>query len=533
MSNDIPPVFWESGLEVEPVFTAKELEDSGGEADIGMPGEYPFTRGIHPAMYRKRPFTMRQYSGFGTAAETHERFLFLIEHGQTGLNVAFDLPTQCGLDSDDPLADGEIGRVGMAVDSLADMEEAFEGIDLNKITVSLTINGSAVAIMAMYFAMARKRGFTLSELRGTAQNDILKEFIGRGTWIFPVEPSIRLIGDTMEFCAHNVPRYSPVSVCGYHIRESGANPAQEMAYGLSIACAYLERALDRGLDVDSVARGITFNFDIYGNLWEQVAKFRAGRRLWAKLLKENYGAKNTRSMTLRMIAGGGGGGLTIQQPENNIVRGAYYALASALSGTQTMALCSYDEAYTIPSQHAARLSLRTMQILTNEVGLCDTVDPLAGSYFVETMTNRMEQRIVEIMDQVEAGGGIIKAVSEGKVQADVNRQAYEWERKIQSGEIKKVGVNTFVEEDEEEREVEFHPYREDEARKQLQRLQDTRARRDSSAVRQTLESLRVAARGGDNVMPFAMDAVEAYATVGEICGVFKDVFGAFREPVRF
>jgi methylmalonyl-CoA mutase N-terminal domain/subunit len=325
--DDRPPVFWESGLEVDPLYTAADLEVSGGNEGIGRPGAYPYTRGIHPGMYRKRPWTMRQYSGFGTAAETHERFLYLIEHGQTGLNVAFDLPTQCGLDSDDPMAEGEVGRVGMAVDTLADMEEAFADIDLNEITVSLTINGAAVPIMAMYFAMARKRGFALSDLRGTAQNDILKEFIGRGTWIFPVEPSIRLTGDTMEFCARNVPRYSPVSVCGYHIRESGASPAQEMAYGLSIARAYLDHALERGLDVDDVARGISFNFDIYGNLWEQVAKFRAGRRLWARILKEDYGAKHPRSMQLRMIAGGGGAGLTVQQPENNIVRGAYYALA--------------------------------------------------------------------------------------------------------------------------------------------------------------------------------------------------------------
>ena len=422
-----PPVVWESGLEVEPVFSPEELAASGGSAGIGSPGTYPYTRGIHPHMYRQRPWTMRQYSGFGTAAETHRRFLYLIENGQTGLNVAFDLPTQCGLDSDDPMAEGEVGRVGMAVDTLADMEEAFADIDLNRITVSLTINGAAVPIMAMYFAMARKRGFELAGLRGTAQNDILKEFIGRGTWIFPVEPSIRLTGDTIEFCARNVPRYSAVSVCGYHIRESGASPAEEMAYALLIARAYIDHVLERGLDIDDFARGLSFNFDIHGNLWEQVAKFRAGRRLWARILKEEYGAKHPRSMQLRMIAGGGGGGLTVQQPENNIVRGAYYALASALSGTQTMALCSYDEAYTIPSERAARLSLRTMQILMTETGLCDTVDPLAGSWFVETMTNRMEGLIVEIMEKVQAEGGIARGVAEGRVQAAGNRRAGERE----------------------------------------------------------------------------------------------------------
>ena len=296
-------VTWESGLDIETLYTEEQLEASGGTERVGKPGEYPFTRGIHPEMYRKRPWTMRQYSGFGTAAETHERFLYLIEHGQTGLNVAFDLPTQCGLDSDHPMAEGEVGRVGMAVDTLADMEEAFAGIDLNKISVSLTINGAAAPIMAMYFAMARKRGYDLKTLRGTAQNDILKEFIGRGTWIFPVEPSMRLVGDTIEFCANNAPRYSPVSVCGYHIRESGANPTQEMAYALSIACAYVDHVLERGLDIDDFARGLSFNFNIFGSLWEQITKFRAGRRLWAKIMKERYGAKQPRSLQLRMIAG--------------------------------------------------------------------------------------------------------------------------------------------------------------------------------------------------------------------------------------
>jgi methylmalonyl-CoA mutase, N-terminal domain len=527
-----PPLLWESGLEVKPLYTAQDLEASGGSRDIGAPGEFPFTRGIHPLMYRKQPWTMRQYSGFGTAAETHARFLYLIQNGQTGLNVAFDLPTQCGLDSDDPMAEGEVGRVGMAVDTLADMEEAFAGIDLNTITVSLTINGAAVPIMAMYFAMARKRGFALSSLRGTAQNDILKEFIGRGTWIFPVEPSIRLIGDTIAFCAREVPKYSPVSVCGYHIRESGANPAQEMAYGLAIACAYIDHVLHRGLDIDAFAQGLSFNFDIHGNLWEQVAKFRAGRRLWAKLLKERYGAKNPRSMQLRMIAGGGGGGLTIAQPQNNIVRGAYYALASALSGTQTMALCSYDEAYTIPSEEAARLSLRTMQILMHETGLCDTVDPLGGSYFIESMTHAMEQRIAGVLSQLESEGGIVRSVAEGRAQAAVNAQAYAYEKRLQSGELKKVGVNCFQEE-EQSREVEFHPYREEQARQQIARLGRIRAERDGTAVAASLGRVRVAAASGENVMPSVMDAVEVYATVGEICGVFKEIFGTYQEPIRF
>ena len=528
----VSDVVWESGMRIKPVYTAEDVDGSGTPGNLGMPGEFPYTRGIHPLMYRKRPWTMRQYSGFGTAGETRKRFLYLIEHGQTGLNVAFDLPTQCGLDSDDPMAEGEVGRVGMAVDTLTDMEEAFEGIDLQEISVSLTINGAAVPIMAMYFAMARKRGYDLSMLRGTAQNDILKEFIGRGTWIFPVAPSIRLVGDTMEFCASHLPKYSPVSVCGYHIRESGADPAREMAYGLSIGKAYLDHATKRGLDIDDVAKSISFNFDIHGNLWEQVAKFRAGRRLWANIVKEQYGARSPRSMQLRMIAGGGGGGLTIQQPENNIIRGAYYALVSALSGTQTMALCCYDEAYTIPSEHATKLSLRTMQILMHETGLCDTVDPLAGSYFVETTTNEMEKRIVEIMDRIDKDGGIVQGIAEGRVQDEINRHAYERERKIASGEIKKVGVNCFTEE-EEERDIEFHPYREEEAKEQIARLSRVRQERDNRAVETALEEVRAAASGSANVMPAVMAAVEAYATVGEVCGTLKDVFGTYQEPVRF
>ncbi|MHC5010617.1 MAG: acyl-CoA mutase large subunit family protein [Planctomycetota bacterium] len=526
------PVVWESGLQIRPVYGPEDVDPAEVAERVGRPGAFPFTRGIHPGMYRTRPWTMRQYSGFGTAAETHERFLYLIKHGQTGLNVAFDLPTQCGLDSDHPMAQGEVGRVGMAVDTLADVEEAFADIDLNGITVSLTINGAAAPIMAMYFAMARKRGYDLATLRGTAQNDILKEFIGRGTWIFPVEPSMRLVGDTIEFCARHVPKYSPVSVCGYHIRESGATPAQEMAYGLAIAKAYVDHVLERGLDIDDFARGLSFNFDIYGNLWEQVAKFRAGRRLWAKIMKEGYGATHPRSMQLRMIAGGGGKGLTVQQPMNNIVRGAYYALASALSGTQTMALCSYDEAYTIPSEEAARISLRTMQILMDEIGLCDTVDPLAGSWFVEATTDAMEKRIVEILSDLDARGGIVKAVAEGVVQAEVNRQAYEQERRIQSGEIPKVGVNRYVEE-EEGRTVEFHPYREEEAQKQIARLERVRSERNGSKVAELLDSVRTAAREGGNVMPSVMDAVEAYATVGEVCSALEEVFGRYQEPVRF
>ncbi|MHC5082149.1 MAG: acyl-CoA mutase large subunit family protein, partial [Planctomycetota bacterium] len=443
LPKGLKPVVLESGIEVKPVYSAEDVEGLDLDAEIGHPGEFPFTRGIHKFMYRQRPWTMRQYSGFGTAEETNARFKLLIEHGQTGLNVAFDLPTQMGYDSDHDMAWGEVGRVGMAVDSLADFEDAFADIPLDKISVSLTINSQAAVMIAMYAAMAKKRGFDPATLRGTAQNDILKEYVGRGTWVYPVEPSMRLIADTIEYCARSLPKYSPVSVCGYHIRESGADPVQEMAFGLAIACAYIDDTLNRGIDIDAFAPRLSFNFDIYGNLFEQVAKFRAGRRRWAKILKEKYGAKNPKSMVMRMIAGGGGGGLTIEQPENHIVRGAFYALISALSGTQTMALCSFDEAYTIPTEKAAKISLRTMQILMEEMGLCDTVDPLAGSWYVESLTGAMEKRIVECMEDVEAKGGIVKCVADGYVQRLVSRQAFEHEKKVQDGEIVKVGVNKF------------------------------------------------------------------------------------------
>ncbi|MHC4413661.1 MAG: acyl-CoA mutase large subunit family protein [Planctomycetota bacterium] len=531
-ASDLRSVFNESGLQIKPVYTEHDVEASGGSDGIGRPGEFPFTRGIHPLMYRKRPWTMRQYAGFGRPEETNERFRYLIANGQTGLNVAFDLPTQVGLDSDDPAAAGEVGRVGMAVDTLRDFEIAFEGIDLDKITVSLTINGAAAVLIAMYFAMAAKRGYDVRTLRGTAQNDILKEFVGRGTWVFPVEPSIKLVGDTILYCAEHAPNYSPVSVCGYHIRESGANPVQEMAYAFCIARAYIDHVLARGLQIDDFASRLSFNFDIHGNLFEQVAKFRAGRRLWAKILKEEYEPRNPRSLWLRMIAGGGGGGLTIDQPENNIVRGAYYALISALSGTQTMALCCYDEAFTIPTEKAARISLRTMQILMEEMGLCDTVDPLAGSYYVESLTNRMEEAIRAAMKEVDERGGIVRAIAEGRIQDAVSRQAYERLRKLEAGQIRKVGVNCYQIE-EEEPEVAFHPFKEEVFADQVKRTDRIRSERDNDRVVRALKKVRADAGAGGNVMPGMIEAVEAYATVGELTRCLVEVYGRYEEPVRF
>ncbi|MBI3243221.1 MAG: methylmalonyl-CoA mutase [Chloroflexi bacterium] len=522
-------VILESGIPVKPVYGPEDLKEADG---IGGPGEFPFTRGIHPLMYRARPWTMRQYAGFGTPAETNERFKFLIGNGQNALNVAFDLPTQMGLDSDDPLAEGEVGRVGMAVDTLADMETAFDGIPIEKISVSLTINAVAAPIMAMYLVVAEKHGVPLTDVRGTSQNDILKEYIGRGAWIFPVEHGIRLVTDTIEFCAKQAPKYYPVSVCGYHIRESGANPVQEIAYAYCIARAYIREALGRGLNVDDFAERLSFNFDIFGNLFEQVAKFRAARKLWAKILRDEFGAQKPGTMQMKMIAGGGGGGLTIEQPENNIVRGAYYALISALSGAQTMALCSYDEAYTIPTEKAALISLRTMQILVEEMGLCDTADPLGGSYYVEWLTNEMEHRIAAEMKRVDGEmGGIVRAVSEGAVQREVAHQALKVEQGLQDGTIPKVGVNRYRM-NEESRDVELHDYKPEQAEDAIRRLSAVRASRDSQAVASALEKVREAAADGQNVMPAMMDAVRAYATLGEITKTLKEVFGVFREPVR-
>jgi methylmalonyl-CoA mutase N-terminal domain/subunit len=533
MPDKTRDVVLESGIAVKPVYGPEDVSGGVSPPDIGKPGEYPFTRGIHPLMYRARPWTMRQYAGFGTPVETNQRFKFLIANGQNALNVAFDLPTQMGLDSDDPLAEGEVGRVGMAVDTLADMEVAFDGIPIDQISVSLTINAVAAPIMAMYFVVAEKHGVPLAEARGTAQNDILKEYIGRGAWIFPVEHGIRLIGDTIEFCARRAPKYYPVSVCGYHIRESGANPVQEIAYAYCIARAYIREGLKRGLGVDEFAERLSFNFDIFGNLFEQVAKFRAARRVWARLLKDEFGAQKPGSMQMKMIAGGGGGGLTIEQPENNIVRGAYYALISALSGAQTMALCSYDEAYTIPTEKAALISLRTMQILVDELGLCDTVDPLGGSYYVEWLTDEIERRILAEMHRVDGEmGGIVRAVSEGAVQREVALQAFKVERGIQDGTIPKVGVNRYRA-DEERRDVALHEYKTEQAEESIRRTNDVRANRDRHAVILTLEKVRDAAASGQNVMPAMMDAVRAYATLGEITKTLKGVFGEFKEPVRF
>jgi methylmalonyl-CoA mutase, N-terminal domain len=531
--DQITDVVLESGIHVKPVYGPEDLQhiNFSYEKDLANPGDYPFTRGIHPLGYRSRAWTTRQYTGFGTSKETNQRFKLMISHGQTGLNVAFDLPTQMGYDSDDPLAEGEVGRVGMAVDSLRDFEIAFKGIDLATIGTGLTINAIASIMLAMYQAVAEKYGFSAQVVSATPQNDILKEMIGRGTWIFPVEPAVSLIGDTIEYSMKVLPRTNPVSVCGYHIRESGATPAQEIACAILIANAYIDNVLARGYDVDDFVGRFSFNLNVFGNLWEQVAKFRAARKLWARNLKEKYGVKKPQNMYLRGLFGGGGYGLTKAQPENNIMRGAYYGLAAALAGAQTTALCSYDEAYTIPTPHSAIISLRTLQLLMDEIGLRDTVDPLAGSYFIETITKEMEQKIEEEMEKVEKAGGIVHGVATGYIQRMVARQAYEFEKGMQTGELKKVGVNLYTEG--ESMDVELHEYNRKSADEQIKALRRVRRQRNNREVKKTLADLSTAIKAHKNVMPYLVDCCKAYATVGEMAGVFRQEFGEFDEPSLF
>ena len=531
----IKEVVYQSGIKVKPVYTPQDLEAIGFdyENDLGDPGEYPFTRSLHPLGYRSRAWTTRQYTGFGTPQETNERFKLMIAHGQTGLNVAFDLPTQMGYDSDDPKAHGEVGRVGMAVDSLRDFETAFEGIPLDRIGSGLTINAVASIMLAMYQTVAEKFGYPKQKISATPQNDILKEMIGRGAWIFPVEHAVRLVGDSIEYSVKELPRCNPVSICGYHIRESGANPAQEIACAFEIAKAYIDNVKARGMAVEDFVGSFSFNLNVFGNLWEQIAKFRAARKLWAKMLREEYGVQDKKQLFLRGLFGGGGSGLTKNQPENNIMRGAFYALGAALSGAQTTALCSFDEAYTIPTPRAALLSLRTLEIIMDEVGLRDTVDPLAGSYFIETLTKQMEARILDEMKQIQKVGGMLHAVATGFIQRKVAQQAYEYERGLQKGDYIKVGVNKYTDETEDQTDVELHEYNDQWADKQVAGLKELRRTRNNREVKRLLKELEETARNESNVMPVLADCCRAYATVGEMADVFRNVFGEWQEPSIF
>jgi len=532
----VKEVRYQSGITVKPVYGPEDLEQAGFEyeKDLGDPGQYPFTRSLHPLGYRSRAWTTRQYTGFGTPEETNNRFKLMIDHGQTGLNVAFDLPTQMGYDSDHPKSFGEVGRVGMAVDSLRDFEIAFKDIPLDRIGSGLTINAVAGIMLAMYQVVAEKFGYPKEKISATPQNDILKEMIGRGAWIFPVKHGVRLVGDIIEYAVKELPRCNPVSLCGYHIRESGATPAQEIGCAFEIARAYMENVMERGLAASDFVGRFSFNFNVYGNLWEQVAKFRAARKLWAKMLRNDYGVTENKKLFLRGLFGGGGSGLTKEQPENNIMRGAFYALGAALAGAQTTALCSFDEAYTIPTPRAALLSLRTLEILMEEVGLRDTVDPLAGSYFIETLTLKMEEKILEEMKQIQAIGGMTTAVETGFIQRKVSSQAYEFEKGLQTGEYIKVGQNKYThDEDPDNSDVDLHEYNEKWVEEQQAGLRELKRTRDSRTVTQTLKALEKATRDGENVMPYLVDCCRAYATVGEMSGIFRDVFGEWVEPAIF
>ena len=514
-----------SGMEVERVYLPDELTEEYMEKS-GLPGEYPYTRGVQPTMYRGRFWTMRQYAGFGSAEETNKRFKYLLEQGQTGLSCAFDLPTQIGYDSDDAMSTGEVGKVGVAIDSLEDMEILLEGIPLDRVSTSMTINAPASVLLAMYIAVGEKQGVSSDKLSGTIQNDILKEYIARGTYIFPPKPSMRLITDIFEYCAKHVPKWNTISISGYHIREAGSTAVQEVAFTLADAVAYVEAAIKAGLDVDDFAPQLSFFFNGHNNFFEEIAKFRAARRIWSRLMKEKYGAKNPKSWQFRVHTQTGGSTLTAQQPDNNIVRVTVQALAAVLGGTQSLHTNSRDEALALPTEESARIALRTQQIIAYETGVTDTVDPLAGSYFVESLTDQIEQQVLDYMKKIEDMGGAVSAVEQGYMQREIHEKAYEFQKKVESGEEVVVGVNKFRIEGEKQPEL----LRVDPSLGKVQRakLEALRQRRDNDKVQAALEALRAGAKGTDNLMPLILDAVRVYATIGEICGVLREEFGEYR-----
>ena len=523
----------ESGLPVERVHTPEQLERDSfdPQRDLGQPGEYPYTRGIYPDMYRRRLWTMRQYSGYATPEESNRRYRYLLEQGQTGLSVAFDLPTQTGYDSDHPLARAEVGKVGVPVSSLADMEVLFKGIPLDRVTTSMTINSTASILLAMYVAVARKQGVPSHKLGGTVQNDILKEYIARGTHIYPPRPSLRLMVDVFAYCSENLPRWNTISVSGYHIREAGATAVQELAFTFANAIEYVAAAINAGLDVDTFAGRISFFFAAHNNLFEEVAKFRAARRLWARTMRERFNASNPRSWMLRFHTQTAGVTLTAQQPDNNVVRTTVQALAAVLGGTQSLHVNSRDEAYGLPTEESARLSLRTQQVLAYESGIADVVDPLGGSYYVEHLTNRLEREAVGYLERIDEMGGALSALEQGFQAREIHGSAYEHQRKVEAGERIVVGVNQFVSETPSiEGLLRVDPQV---ARQQGERLQRVRRERDDATVRHCLARLEEVARGAENTLPATLECVEAYCTLGEMCNVFRHVFGEQREMTGF
>ena len=513
------------GEPIKPLYTSEDTRQVDYLSASGFPGEYPFTRGVHPSMYLGRAWTMRQYSGFGTPEDTNSRFKYLLEQGQTGLSVAFDLPTQIGYDSDDPMSEGEVGKVGVPVDSLEDMETIFKDLPLDKLSTSMTINSPAAVLLAMYIAIAEKQGINPKELRGTIQNDILKEYTVRGTYIFPPKPSIRIITDIFSFCSKHVPKWNTINVAGYHLREAGCSAIQEIAFSFANAIAYIEAGLKAGLDIDAFAPRMSWIFNTSNKIFEEVAKYRAARKVWADILRSRFKAKDPRSWMLRFHTQTSGVSLTAQQPENNIVRVAYQALAAVLGGAQSIAACSFDEALALPTEESVRLSLRTQQILLHEAGVTDTVDPLGGSYYMETLTQQMETEIRNLIKKIDDMGGAVAAIEKGFIQRQIEARAYSIQKEIEKNNRVVVGLNKYqVEEDLNVSVFKFDP---ESAKRKIDRLKKLKNSRETEKVRTSLESVREAAKGEQNLMPPLIESVKAYATIGEICGALREVFGEY------
>jgi methylmalonyl-CoA mutase N-terminal domain/subunit len=519
-----------SGLENEPLYTPEQVEIDH-DRDLGYPGTYPFTRGVYPSMYRGRLWTMRQFAGFGTAEETNERFRYLLEHGQTGLSTAFDMPTLMGYDSDHPRSLGEVGREGVAVDSLVDAETLFSGIPLGEVSTSMTINGPAAMLLAFYVCVAEQQGVERAQLRGTIQTDILKEYIAQKEWIFPPEPSMRLVTDMVEFCARELPRWHPISISGYHIREAGSNAVQELAFTLANGFAYVDAALARGLDVDEFAPRLSFFFNAHLDFFEEIAKYRAARRIWARELRDRYGAKNPRSWLMRFHTQTAGVSLTAQQPEVNIVRTALEALAAVLGGTQSLHTNSFDEALALPTEDAVRIALRTQQVIAHETGVVNTIDPLGGSYYLEDLTNRLEAEAYDYFDRIEKLGGVITAIEQNFQQREIADASFRYQAEVEAKQRVVVGVNRYQLEDEAEIEIlRIDPALE---AKQIARVQALRDRRDSADVERTLARLKQGAERDENLMPLLIDASRAYVTMGEMCDALRETWGTWRETPVF
>lgn len=515
-------------FEAQRLYTPLDIEDFDYGEKLGFPGQYPFTRGVQPTMYRGRLWTMRAYAGFATAEETNARYKYLLEAGQTGLSVAMDLPTQIGLDSDHELSHGEVGKVGVAIDSLADMEALFDGIPLDKVSTSMTINGPAAVLLAMYVAVAEKQGVKPEALKGTIQNDILKEYIARGTYIFPPRPSMRLITDTFEYCSKNIPKWNTISVGAYHIREAGASEVQEIAFAFANAMAYIDAAIKAGQKVDDFAPGISWIFTAGLDFFGEVAKFRAARRLWARIMKERYGASVPKAQMLRVHVHTAGSVLTAQQPLNNVVRITWQALSAVLGGIQSMACCAYDEAIALPTEESATLALRTQQLLAYESGVTDTIDPLAGSYYIETLTDQIEKEAYDYIDKIDRMGGAVAAIEQGYMQQEMAAHAYEYQHEVELGKRTVIGVNKF---NDSKKLAEQDVLTADLSvgERQIARLEKMKAARDNEAVKAALEKMREAAKGTENLMPYLIDAVKTYATLGEICGVLREEFGEYKQ----